>query len=90
MTGGRVAPVHLLSNMPMTATAPVSPCDGHTPASRGRVVLVDGTLAPCWSYAEHPELWNGKHQTTAIVTIAAPADVRVPVRRIECIRFSVT
>jgi hypothetical protein len=31
---------------------------------RGRVVLVDGTLAPCWSYAEHPELWNGKHKTT--------------------------
>jgi len=31
---------------------------------RGRVVLVDGTLAPCWSYAEQPELWNGKHKTT--------------------------
>ena len=31
---------------------------------RGRVVLVDGTLALCWSYAEHPELWNGKHKTT--------------------------
>ena len=31
---------------------------------KGRVVLVDGTLAPCWSYAEHPELWNGKHKTT--------------------------
>jgi len=31
---------------------------------RGRVVLVDGTLAHCWSYAEHPELWNGKHKTT--------------------------
>ena len=30
---------------------------------KGRVVLVDGTLAPCWSYAEHPELWNGKHKT---------------------------
>ena len=31
---------------------------------RGRVVLVDGTLAPCWSYEEHPELWNGKHKRT--------------------------
>jgi hypothetical protein len=31
---------------------------------KGRVVLVDGTLAPCWSYVEHPELWNGKHKTT--------------------------
>ena len=29
---------------------------------KGRVVLVDGTLAPCWSYAEHPELWNRQAQ----------------------------
>ena len=33
---------------------------------KGRVVLVDGTLAPCWSYAKHPELWNGKHKTTGL------------------------
>jgi len=32
--------------------------------SQGRVVLVDGTLAPCWSYAEHPDLRNGKHKIT--------------------------
>jgi hypothetical protein len=25
---------------------------------KGRVVLVDGTLTPCWSYEEHQELWN--------------------------------
>jgi hypothetical protein len=31
---------------------------------RGKVVLVDGTLTPCWSYAQHSELWNGKHKTT--------------------------
>ncbi len=31
---------------------------------KGRVVLVDGTLAPCWSYEEHQELWNKKHKTT--------------------------
>jgi hypothetical protein len=31
---------------------------------RGRVVLVDGTLTPCWSYEEHQELWNKKHKTT--------------------------
>jgi DDE superfamily endonuclease len=31
---------------------------------KGRVVLVDGTLTPCWSYEEHRELWNGKHKTT--------------------------
>ena len=31
---------------------------------KGRVVLVDGTLTPCWSYDEHQELWNKKHKTT--------------------------
>ena len=31
---------------------------------KGRVVLVDGTLTPCWSYEEHQELWNKKHKTT--------------------------
>ena len=31
---------------------------------KGRVVLVDGTLTPCWSYEEHQELWNKKHGTT--------------------------
>jgi hypothetical protein len=25
---------------------------------KGRVVLVDGTLTPCWSYEEHQELWD--------------------------------
>jgi hypothetical protein len=31
---------------------------------QGRVCLVDGTITPCWSYAEHPELWSRKHGTT--------------------------
>lgn len=31
---------------------------------RGRVVLVDGAITPCWSYAEHPELWSRKKGTT--------------------------
>jgi len=31
---------------------------------KGRVILVDGTLTPCWSYEEHQELWNKKHKTT--------------------------
>ena len=26
--------------------------------------LVDGTLVPCWSWADHPEDWPGKHKTT--------------------------
>lgn len=33
-------------------------------ATEGRVVLVDGTLAPCWSWAGHRELYSGKHHTT--------------------------
>jgi hypothetical protein len=33
-------------------------------AAAGRVLLVDGTLAPCWSYKDQCDLWNGKHNTT--------------------------
>jgi hypothetical protein len=29
-----------------------------------RVVLVDGTITPCWSYAGHPQLWSRKKGTT--------------------------
>jgi hypothetical protein len=31
---------------------------------KGKVCLVDGTITPCWSYAEHPELWSRKKGTT--------------------------
>jgi hypothetical protein len=31
---------------------------------KGRVCLVDGTITPCWSYADHPELWSRKKGTT--------------------------
>jgi DDE superfamily endonuclease/Helix-turn-helix of DDE superfamily endonuclease len=31
---------------------------------QGKVCLVDGTITPCWSYAEHRELWSRKHGTT--------------------------
>lgn len=30
----------------------------------GRVVLLDGALAPVWSRAGHRKLWAGKHKTT--------------------------
>jgi DDE superfamily endonuclease len=30
---------------------------------QGRVCLVDGTITPCWSCAEHGELWSRKHAT---------------------------
>jgi hypothetical protein len=29
-------------------------------------LLVDGTLLPCWSWSQHPELWSGKHRTTGL------------------------
>jgi DDE superfamily endonuclease len=28
--------------------------------------VVDGTLAPSWSWARHPELYSGKHKTTGV------------------------
>jgi hypothetical protein len=33
-------------------------------AVRGQTVLVDGFLAPCWSWRGTPDLWSGKHKTT--------------------------
>jgi hypothetical protein len=30
----------------------------------GRVCLVDSTITPCWSYADHDELWSRTHGTT--------------------------
>lgn len=29
-------------------------------------LIVDGTLLTCWSWADHPELWSGKHRTTGL------------------------
>lgn len=31
---------------------------------RGRLVLVDGTLWPSWSWKDNPEMWAGKYETT--------------------------
>jgi len=33
-------------------------------AIRGRVCLLDGSLAPCWSWATRQDLYSGKHKTT--------------------------
>jgi transposase len=33
-------------------------------ALTGLVTLIDGTLTPCWSWADAPELRSGKHHTT--------------------------
>jgi DDE superfamily endonuclease len=32
--------------------------------TRGRMVLADGTLWPCWSWDTAPEMWAGKYKTT--------------------------
>jgi len=31
---------------------------------QGRVAVVDGSLCPCWSWADSPELYSGKRKTT--------------------------
>ena len=31
---------------------------------KGRVAVVDGSLCPCWSWTDAPELYSGKHKTT--------------------------
>ncbi|PPF25285.1 transposase family protein [Rathayibacter rathayi] len=33
-------------------------------ALRGTTAVIDGTLLPCWSWSEAPELYSGKHMTT--------------------------
>lgn len=32
----------------------------------GEQLIIDGTLLPCWSWADLPELWSGKHRTTGM------------------------
>jgi DDE superfamily endonuclease len=29
-------------------------------------LIIDGTLLPCWSWKNRPELWSGKHKTTGV------------------------
>lgn len=43
----------------LTAGIP-EPCE----AGEGRVAVIDGTLAPCWSWAGHRQLYSGKQHTT--------------------------
>jgi hypothetical protein len=40
--------------------------------------IVDGTLLPCWSWADRPKLYSGKHKTTGMnVQIACTLDGRL-------------
>ncbi len=44
----------------------------------GRQLIVDGTLLPCWSWAQLPELYSGKHHTTGCnVQVACDLDGRL-------------
>lgn len=46
-------------------TAPYVPSEHDAKeALTGQVALVDGSLAPCWSWAGRRDLWAGKHSTT--------------------------
>lgn len=46
-------------------TAPEIPTEQDaTDAVTGKVALVDGTLAPCWSWHGRRDLWAGKHKRT--------------------------
>ena len=31
-----------------------------------RQYIIDGTLVPCWSWRDRPELYSGKHHTTGV------------------------
>lgn len=31
-----------------------------------RIHVIDGSLLPCWSWRDHPELYSGKHKTTGL------------------------
>ena len=47
------------------ATAAFRPVPGEArQVAKGRLVLVDGTLWPCWSWESAHELWAGKYGTT--------------------------
>ena len=47
----------------------------------GRVCLVDGTITPCWSYAERDELWSRKHGSTrnwSVCSTGPPSTFLIP------------
>ncbi|MEI2775253.1 MAG: transposase family protein [Tetrasphaera sp.] len=42
------------------------------------VLIIDGTLLPCWSWADVPDLYSGKHHTTGVnVQVAATLSGRL-------------
>jgi hypothetical protein len=47
-------------------------------AAREQTVLVDGFLAPTWSWRDSPELWSGKHKTTGGLFSGTRLVTRIP------------
>lgn len=44
----------------------------------GDVYLIDGTLLPCWSWTDRPDLYSGKHHTTGVnVQVASSLEGRI-------------
>ena len=57
--------ITFLTPLAEKATEEDRPSDEDTAeATRGAIVLVDGTLWPCWSWDGESKLWSGKHKTT--------------------------
>jgi len=46
--------------------------------------IIDGTLLPCWSWKDRPELYSGKHKTTGLTSrLPAPFTVAFPGSRTQ-------
>lgn len=57
--------INVLTPLVRAATADFVPDDARIAAAvANRIVLVDGTLAPVWSWRGHRELYSGKHRRT--------------------------
>jgi hypothetical protein len=81
--------ISTLTPLVRAATAVEIPCTAQVKERiAGRVVLLDGSPAPVWSWAGHRELRSGKHKTTGmnfqvvtdgfgrVITISAPIEGR--------------
>ena len=51
---------------PILATVLADPVPVAEDLDRRQQYIVDGSLLPCWSWADHPELHSGKHKTTGL------------------------
>lgn len=49
---------------PMIAAVLADAVPGLQEALRGSSAVIDGSLFPCWSWTDRPELYSGKHKTT--------------------------